>query len=269
MSAVSVQKVEQPASFAYTPENEAKVAGIIARYPKGREQSAVMPLLWMAQKQNQNWLPQAAMEMVAKRCNMPVMRVHEVASFYTMFNLAPIGKHFIQCCTTTPCWLAGSDNVVKACRDTLGIEMGETTRDGMFTLREVECLGACANAPMVQIDSHDASELFYEDLTYDSTRELLLTLKRGEKPNVGSQTGRKGSEPLGGGITLTEDPVSLHASAPKAKAPDKEIAAAKEIAPPPVKEEKKEAKPAKAENPAKEEKPKAEKKPAKEKAPKK
>ena len=204
MSAVSVKHAEQPARFTYTAENEAKIAGIIAKYPKGREQSAVMPLLWMAQKQNQNWLPQAAMELVAKLCNMPVMRVHEVASFYTMFNLAPIGKHFIQCCTTTPCWLAGSDAVVKACRDTLGIEMGETTRDGMFTLREVECLGACANAPMVQIDSYDASELFYEDLNYDSTREIILALKRGEEPKVGSQTGRKSSEPLGGGITLTE-----------------------------------------------------------------
>ncbi len=203
MGAAAIKHVEQPASFAFTAENEAKIPGIIAKYPKGREQSAVMPLLWMAQKQNQNWLPQAAIELVAKICNMPVIRVHEVASFYTMYNLAPMGKHFIQCCTTTPCWLAGSDAVVKACRDTLGIEMGETTRDGMFTVREVECLGACANAPMVQIDSHDATELFYEDLTYESTRELILALKRGEKPKVGSQTGRKSSEPLGGPLTLT------------------------------------------------------------------
>lgn len=204
MSAVSVKKVEQPASFAFTAENEAKIPGIIAKYPKGREQSAVMPLLWMAQKQNQNWLPQAAIELVAKICNMPVIRVHEVASFYSMFNLAPVGRHFIQCCTTTPCWLAGSDAVVKACKDTLGIEMGETTRDGMFTLREVECLGACANAPMIQVDGHDASEIFYEDLTYESTREIILQLKRGEKPKVGSQTGRNRSEPLGGPLTLTE-----------------------------------------------------------------
>ena len=264
MSAVSVKTFEQPASFASTAENEAKIPGILAKYPKGREQSAVMPLLWMAQKQNENWLPQAAIELVAKLCKMPVMRVQEVASFYTMFNLAPIGKHFIQCCTTTPCWLAGSDAVVKACRDTLGIEMGETTRDGMFTLREVECLGACANAPMVQIDSHDASELFYEDLTYDSTREIILQLKRGEQPKVGSQTGRKSSEPIGGGLSLTEDPVALHNNAPVAKAPEKEIEAAKEIAPPPAPKEEK-----KAEKPAKEEKPKAEKKPAKVKAPKK
>ncbi len=203
MSALSVKQVEQPASFAFTAENEAKIPGIIAKYPAGREQSAVMPLLWMAQKQNQNWLPQAAIELVAKICNMPVIRVHEVASFYSMFNLAPIGKFFIQCCTTTPCWLAGSDAVVKACRDTLGIEMGETTKDGMFTVREVECLGACANAPMVQIDGHDGSELFYEDLTYESTRELILTLQRGGKPKVGSQTGRNTSEPAGGLTSLT------------------------------------------------------------------
>ncbi|MDX2095526.1 MAG: NADH-quinone oxidoreductase subunit NuoE [Alphaproteobacteria bacterium] len=204
MSALSVKKVEQPATFAFTKENEAKIPAILAKYPKGREQSAVMPLLWMAQKQNQNWLPQAAIELVAGICHMPVIRVHEVASFYSMFNLAPVGRHFIQCCTTTPCWLAGSDAVVKACKDTLGIEMGETTRDGLFTLREVECLGACANAPMVQVDGHDGSEIFYEDLTYDSTRALLLSLKRGEKPTVGSQTGRRCSEPLGGPTTLTE-----------------------------------------------------------------
>ncbi|MES2983686.1 MAG: NADH-quinone oxidoreductase subunit NuoE [Pseudomonadota bacterium] len=204
MSAVSVKHVEQPASFAFTAENEAKIPGIFAKYPAGREQSAVMPLLWMAQKQNQNWLPQAAMELVAGLCKMPAIRVHEVASFYTMFNLAPVGRHFVQCCTTTPCWLAGSDEVVRACRDTLGIEMGETTRDGLFTLREVECLGACANAPMVQVDGHDASEIFYEDLTYDTTREILLTLKRGDKPKVGSQTGRLRSEPAAGLTTLTE-----------------------------------------------------------------
>lgn len=204
MSAVSVKKIDQPAIFAFTAENAAKIPAIIAKYPAGREQSAVMPLLWMAQKQNQNWLPQAAMELVASICNMPLIRVHEVASFYSMFNLAPIGRHFIQCCTTTPCWLAGSDAVVKACRDTLGIEMGETTKDGMFSLREVECLGACANAPMVQVDGHDGSELFYEDLNYDSTRELILTLQRGGKPKVGSQTGRTTSEPAGGLTSLTE-----------------------------------------------------------------
>lgn len=204
MSAVSVVKVEQPASFAYTAENEAKIPAIIAKYPAGRQQSAVMPLLWMAQKQNKNWLPQAAIELVAKLLGMPAIRVHEVASFYTMFNLAPVGKHFVQCCTTTPCWLAGSDEVVRACKDTLGIGMNESTPDGLFTVREVECLGACANAPMVQVDGHDGSELFYEDLTYENTCALLGALRRGEKPKVGSQTGRKSSEPAGMKATLQE-----------------------------------------------------------------
>lgn len=204
MTAISIKHVDQPAHFAFTPANEAKIPGIFAKYPAGREQSAVMPLLWMAQKQNDNWLPQAAIELVAKLCKMPVIRVHEVASFYSMYNLAPVGRHFVQCCTTTPCWLAGSDAVVKACKDTLGIEVGESTEDGLFTLREVECLGACANAPMIQVDGHDASEIFYEDLTYESTRELLLELKRGGTPKVGSQTGRNRSEPLGGPTTLTE-----------------------------------------------------------------
>jgi NADH-quinone oxidoreductase E subunit len=197
VSALSVVKVEQPATFAFTAENAAKIPGIIAKYPAGKQQSAVMPLLWMAQKQNQNWLPQAAIDLVAGMLKMPAMRVHEVASFYSMYNLAPIGRHFVQCCTTTPCWLAGSDEVVNACKDTLGIGMGETTADGLFSLREVECLGACANAPMVQVDGHDGSELFYEDLNYENTIALLGALKRGEKPKVGSQTGRNRSEPLG------------------------------------------------------------------------
>jgi NADH-quinone oxidoreductase E subunit len=203
VSAVSVKHVEQPTSFAFTPENLAEAKKHIAKYPAGREQSAVMPLLMIAQKQHQNWLPQAAIELVAKMCNMPAIRAHEVASFYTMYNLAPVGKHFVQCCTTTPCWLAGSDEVVRACKDTLGIGFGETTADGMFTLQEVECLGACANAPMVQVDSHDGTEIFYEDLNYENTKALLTTLKAGKKPKPGPQSGRKSSEPANGLTTLT------------------------------------------------------------------
>lgn len=204
MSAVSVQKFEQPASFAFTAENAAKIPGIIAKYPAGKQQSALLPLLWLAQKQNDNWLPQAALELIASMLKMPPIRVHEVASFYTMFNLAPIGRHFIQACTTTPCWLAGSDEVLRACKDTLGLSHGESTPDGLFTLREVECLGACANAPMVQVDGHDASEIFYEDLNYENTVALLNQLRRGEKPKVGSQTGRNRSEPIGGLTSLNE-----------------------------------------------------------------
>lgn len=204
MSGMSIKSVEQPASFAFTPENLAEAEKHIAKYPQGREQSAVMPLLMIAQKQNQNWLPIKAIELVAKMCNMPAIRAHEVASFYSMYNLAPVGRHHVQCCTTTPCWLRGSDEVVRACRDTLGIEFGETTRDGMFTLTEVECLGACVNAPMIQVDSHDGSEIFYEDLDYASAHEILLKLKRNEKPKPGPQIARKSSEPVTGLTTLTQ-----------------------------------------------------------------
>ena len=203
MNAVVKVPFEQPASFAFTAENLAEAQKHIAKYPAGREQSAVMPLLMIAQKQHQNWLPIKAIEEVAKLCNMPFIRAHEVASFYTMYNLVPVGRHQVQCCTTTPCWLRGSDEVVRACRDTLGIEFGETTRDGLFTLQEVECLGACVNAPMIQIDSFDGSEIFYEDLTYDSTREILLSLKRSETPKAGSQVGRVSSEPRGPLTSLT------------------------------------------------------------------
>jgi len=204
MSAVKKADIEQPKTFAFTPENLEIANWHLSKYPPERSQSAVMPLLTLAQKQNSNWLPQAAIEVVAKMCNMPVMRAHEVASFYTMYNLAPVGRYLVQCCTTTPCWLRGSDDVVKACKDMMNVDFGETTRDGMFTLREVECLGACANAPMVQIDGLDGSELFYEDLNYASMHEILLALKRNEKPKIGSQTGRRTSEPAGGLTTLTK-----------------------------------------------------------------
>jgi NADH-quinone oxidoreductase E subunit len=197
-------QVAQPASFAFTPENLKTAEAHIAKYPAGRQQSALMPLLTLAQKQHDNWLPVPAIEEIARMLGMPYMRAYEVASFYTMYNLAPVGKHHIQCCTTTPCWLRGSDNVVKACKDTLGIGFGETTRDGQFTLTEVECLGACVNAPMVQVTSQDGSDVFYEDLDYNSTHELLLKLKRNEKPKPAPQTGRVSSEPLGGLTSLKE-----------------------------------------------------------------
>jgi NADH-quinone oxidoreductase E subunit len=203
MSGLRKKADEQPKTFAFTPENLVEAEKHLAKYPAGREQSAVMPLLTLAQKQHQNWLPQAAIEVVAKMCNMPFMRAHEVASFYSMYNLAPVGRYHVQCCTTTPCWLRGSNDVVRACRDTLGIDFGETTRDLMFTLSEVECLGACANAPMIQVDGHDGSEIFYEDLNYASTHEILLALKRNEKPRSGPQSTRKSSEPLPGLTSLT------------------------------------------------------------------
>ncbi|MCE3005544.1 MAG: NADH-quinone oxidoreductase subunit NuoE [Rickettsiales bacterium] len=203
MSTVSIKKFEQPKSFSFTPENLAEAEKHIAKYPAGREQSAVMPLLMLAQRQHDNWLPVAAIEVVAKMVNMPYIRAYEVASFYTMYNLAPVGRYHIQCCTTTPCWLRGSDEVIKACKDTLGIEPGQTSEDGRFTLTEVECLGACVNAPMLQVTS-SIDDDYFEDLNYDTTREILQKLKHGEKPRPGPQSGRISSEPQGGKTTLKE-----------------------------------------------------------------
>jgi len=189
----------QPTNFEFTAETLAKANAIIAKYPEGRQASAVMPLLDLAQRQNENWLPRAAMDYVGGLLNMPPIRVYEVATFYTMYNLAPIGKNFVQVCTTTPCWLRGSADVVDACKQELGIELGETTEDGLFTLIEVECLGACVNAPMIQVNDE-----YYEDLTPESTKAILRTLRSGEKPKVGPQIDRKTSEPVDGLTTLKE-----------------------------------------------------------------
>ena len=186
--------VAQPTSFAFTPENLAKANAIIQKYPEGRQASAVMPLLHLAQQQHDNWLPRAAMDAVADMLGMPHVRVYEVATFYTMYNLAPVGTYHVQVCTTTPCWLRGSDDIVKAAEDHLGIKLGETTKDGKFTLRECECLGACVNAPMVQVDTKSSS-VYYEDLTPESTTQMLKDLAAGKIPREGSQTGRKSSEP--------------------------------------------------------------------------
>ena len=198
MSNPGSQAAAQPASFAFTSENRAKADKIIAKYPPGRQASAVIPLLHIAQAQNAGWLPRAAMDHVAEILDMASIRVYEVASFYTMFNLQPVGKHLLEICTTTPCWLRGSDEVVKACEKRLGIGLGETTADGQFTIREVECLGACVNAPMLQIGDD-----YYEDLDADSTVKLIDALARGETPKPGPQNGRQTSEPIGGPTTLT------------------------------------------------------------------
>lgn len=175
-------------SFTFTPENLARAQRIIAKYPAGRQQSAVIPLLDLAQRQHDNWLPRAAMDYVAQLLDMPPIKVYEVASFYTMFNKQPVGQHFVQICTTTPCWLRGSDDIKKACKHKLGIDPGQTTADGKFTVAEVECLGACVNAPMVQINDD-----FYEDLDASSMSRILDDLSAGRKPKMGSQTGRQGS----------------------------------------------------------------------------
>ena len=185
--------------FEFTPENAAQAELVIARYPDGRQQSAVMPLLDLAQRQNGGWLPRAAIEYIADFLAMPRIRAQEVATFYTMYHLKPVGKHVVGVCTTTPCWLRGSDAVLAACRDSLGIDVGETTEEGLFTLSEVECLGACCNAPMMQI-----GDAYYEDLDADSTRRVLEAFKHGEVPDPGSQTGRRSSEPATGLTTLID-----------------------------------------------------------------
>ena len=199
-TAVHDTPVDQPASFAFTPENMTKAKAYIARYPAGRQASAVLWLLYLAQEQNDNWVPRAAMDHIAEILSMPPIRVYEVASFYTMFNLRPVGRHFLQICTTTPCWLRGSDAVVDACKKKLGIGIGETTPDKKFTLFEVECVGACVNAPIIQVNNGD----FYEDLDGPAAEKLIDALARGEKPPAGSVKGRQGSAPAGGPATLTE-----------------------------------------------------------------
>jgi NADH-quinone oxidoreductase subunit E len=188
-------------SFAFTPDNDAKAREIIAKYPPGRQTSAVLPLLTLAQEQCGAWLPQPALDYVADYLGMPPIRVYEVASFYDMFNTRPVGRVQIRVCTTTPCWLCGSDDVLRACRDVLGIDVGESTPDMRFFLREFECLGACANAPMMWIDDD-----YYEDLTYDSTKAVIQALERGERPRPGSQAGRRASMAAGGKTTLFENP---------------------------------------------------------------
>jgi NADH-quinone oxidoreductase E subunit len=187
----------QPKSFAFTEENLRLAEKIVAKYPEGRQASAVLPLLDLAQRQNGGWLPRAAVEYVADMLNMPSIRVWEVATFYTMFNLKPVGRYRIQVCTTTPCWLCGSDEVVAACERMLGIRFGETTEDGRFSLHEVECLGACVNAPMMQVNDD-----YYEDLDAEKVAAILEALRRDEIPPAGSQTGRQGSAPVTGPTTL-------------------------------------------------------------------
>jgi NADH-quinone oxidoreductase subunit E len=184
-------KVKQVDTFAFSEENVKKAREILAKYPADRSRSALLPLLDLAQRQAGGWLPKAAMDYIASFLSLAPIRVYEVASFYTMFNLNPKGKHFIQVCTTTPCWLRGSDAVVKACKDELGIEQGETTKDGEFSLIEVECLGACANAPMVQINDD-----YFEDLDAESMKKIIADLKSSKKPKIGSQIGRQCSAPL-------------------------------------------------------------------------
>jgi NADH-quinone oxidoreductase subunit E len=195
---------EQWGNFAWTEDNAAQAKLIIARYPPGRQHSAIIPLLDLAQRQigaqtnSQGWLPIPVIEYVGAQLSMPFIRAYEVATFYTMFNLAPVGRFHVQVCGTTPCMLRGSDAVLAACYKK-GLKKGETSADGLFTLSEVECLGACANAPMVQINDDN-----FEDLTFDSMTAVLDALAGGETPKPGPQIDRQTSCPEGGPTSLPE-----------------------------------------------------------------
>jgi NADH-quinone oxidoreductase E subunit len=193
--------VTQPDSFEFTPENLERARAHIAKYPSSREASAVLPLLDLVQRQMGGWVPRVAMDYVAGLLGMPPIRVYEVATFYTMFQLRPVGRYLLQACTTTPCWLRGSDDVVAACEKKLGIGIGGTTEDGMFSLIEVECLGACVNAPILQVNDD-----FYEDLDGPATEALIEACRAGSPPAPGSVIGRQGSAPIKGKTTLTEIP---------------------------------------------------------------
>jgi NADH-quinone oxidoreductase subunit E len=190
---------DQPVGFTFTRENLNWAQEVIGRYPPGRAASAIIPLLWRAQEQCGGWLPRPAVEYVSAMLGMPKIRGYEVATFYTMFNLAPTGRHHIQVCTTTPCWLRGSEEVVAACKSFMHTKEGEVSEDGLFSYLEVECLGACVNAPMIQIEKD-----FYEDLDGAKMTAILRDLKDGKAPKPGPQVDRRSSAPLGGPLTLTD-----------------------------------------------------------------
>lgn len=196
--------VEQPTHFTFDAESEAQISKVLARYPEAKKASATIPLLYVVQRQmgrttGSAWVPNVAMDEIAKRLGVAPIRVYEVATFYFMFNMKPIGKHHLQLCGTTPCMLRGSDDVMRACHDAAHVKVGQTSSDGLFTLTEVECLGACVNAPVLQVDDD-----YYEDLDYDRTVALIEALKRGERPKPGSTIGRQTSAPEGGPLTLLD-----------------------------------------------------------------
>ena len=203
--AVGKAEAAQPTSFTFDAQSEAEIAVALARYPVGKQASAVMPLLYAAQYQmgretGSTWVPRVAMDVIAARLGMAPMRVYEVATFYLMYNTKPIGRFHLQVCGTTPCWLRGSDEVLRACKAAGALKAyGDTSADGNFTLTEVECLGGCVNAPLLQVDDD-----YYEDMDYASTVTLIEALKRGERPKPGSVIGRQASAPVGGPQVLTE-----------------------------------------------------------------
>lgn len=190
---------DQPTSFAFTSENLGWAKNLIAKYPDGRQASAVVPLLWRAQEQQGGYVTEPMLRVIADMLGLSYIRVYEIATFYTMFNLAPVGKHLIQVCTTTPCMLRGSDEIVATCKKHIGPKPQTVYGDGLWSWMEVECLGACVNAPIVQIGKD-----FYEDLDGPATEKLLADLKAGRAPKPGSAIGRLSSEPMGGATTLKE-----------------------------------------------------------------
>ncbi|MDC3233216.1 NADH-quinone oxidoreductase subunit NuoE [Pelagibacteraceae bacterium] len=189
---MSLKKVHdnQPKEFLFSEENLIKVKDILKKYPEKNKKSAVMPLLYLAQKQNENWISLAAIKYIAKYLSMPYISVYEVVTFYTMYNLAPVGKHFIQVCTTTPCLIRGADKIVKICKEKISPNENEISKNGNCSWLEVECLGACVSAPMVQVNDN-----YYEDLDEKSTREILDSLMNNKPLKPGSYRGRKSTAP--------------------------------------------------------------------------
>jgi len=190
---------EQPENFDFNPASLEAAKSIIAKYPKDKQQSAVMALLYIAQKQNSNWIPLAAMKYIGKLLDMPYIKVYEVATFYTMYNLAPVGKHFIQICTTTPCMIRGAYKLVEACKEKISENENELSKDHSCSWMEVECLGACVNAPMLQINDD-----YYEDLDKEKTLKILDMILTGETPKPGSYRGRLNNEPENNRKTLMD-----------------------------------------------------------------
>ena len=189
---------DQPASFAFTPDTLDKAKTWIAKYPEGRQASAVVPILWLVQKQ-EGWVPEPAIRAIAEMLSMPVIRVLECATFYTMFQLEPVGtRALVQVCGTTPCMLRGAGELIKVCEAKIG-HKDHLSKDGLFTWQEVECLGACVNAPMAQINDY-----YYEDLTAETLGRIIDDFRAGDSPKPGSYAGRHTSEPAGGALTLTD-----------------------------------------------------------------
>ncbi len=198
MSIKKISKV-QPDNFKFNEKNLTYANKIISNYPNGKEQSAVMALLYLAQSQNENWIPLAAMKYIAKFLKIPYIRVYEVATFYSMYNLAPVGKFFLQVCTTTPCMIRGAYKLVEACKEKISDKEKQVSKDGRCSWMEVECLGACVNAPIIQIN-----ENYYEDLDKDKTLKIIDQIINGDTPKPGSYRGRTNTEPENNRKTLLE-----------------------------------------------------------------